>query len=148
MVDTKSPGDKTLSVPTKTLTLKPRVETGTVRQSFSHGRTKQVVVDKRGKRRIGGHKPAVEVKPPNVSGLVLRTLTEEERHARAVALSELKERNSAKEEAKRRATQSAEKRFPLRPILPLKAIPKQNIKRAIGFRPTGTGPLDLLEDPP
>jgi translation initiation factor IF-2 len=30
MVDTKSPGDKTLSVPTKTLTLKPRVETGTV----------------------------------------------------------------------------------------------------------------------
>ena len=29
MVDTKTPGDKTLSVPTKTLTLKPRVETGT-----------------------------------------------------------------------------------------------------------------------
>ena len=28
MVDTKTPGDKTLSVPTKTLTLKPRVETG------------------------------------------------------------------------------------------------------------------------
>src|ERR1700722_18101995 len=54
MVDTKSPGDKTLSVPTKTLTLKPRVEQGTVRQSFSHGRTKQVVVEKRGKRRIGG----------------------------------------------------------------------------------------------
>src|SRR5947207_1356763 len=53
MVDTKTPGDKTLSVPTKTLTLKPRVETGTVRQSFSHGRTKQVVVEKRGKRRIG-----------------------------------------------------------------------------------------------
>ena len=58
MVDTKSPGDKTLSVPTKTLTLKPRVETGTVRQSFSHGRTKQVVVEKRGKRRIGGDAPA------------------------------------------------------------------------------------------
>ena len=57
MVDTKSPGDKTLSVPTKTLTLKPRVETGTVRQSFSHGRTKQVVVEKRGKRRVGGDAP-------------------------------------------------------------------------------------------
>ena len=54
MVDTKTPGDKTLSVPSKTLTLKPRVETGTVRQSFSHGRTKQVVVEKRGKRRVGG----------------------------------------------------------------------------------------------
>ncbi|MCB1414522.1 MAG: IF-2-associated domain-containing protein, partial [Xanthobacteraceae bacterium] len=55
MVDTKNPGDKTLSVsPTKTLTLKPRVEQGTVRQSFSHGRSKQVVVEKRGKRRLAG----------------------------------------------------------------------------------------------
>src|ERR1700730_5630606 len=61
MVDTKSPADKTLSVPTKTLTLKPRVETGTVRQSFSHGRTKQVVVDKRGKRRTPGEAPATEM---------------------------------------------------------------------------------------
>ncbi len=64
MVDTKSPGDKTLSVPTKTLTLKPRVETGTVRQSFSHGRTKQVVVEKRGKRRVGGDAPATETHAP------------------------------------------------------------------------------------
>ncbi len=52
---TKSSGDKTLSVtPTKTLTLKPRgIEQGVVRQSFSHGRTKAVVVEKV-KRRIGG----------------------------------------------------------------------------------------------
>ena len=64
MVDTKTPGDKTLSVPTKTLTLKPRVETGTVRQSFSHGRTKQVVVEKRGKRRVGGDAPTPETQAP------------------------------------------------------------------------------------
>ena len=57
MADTKTPGDKKLSVPGKTLSLKPRVETGTVRQSFPHGRTKQVVVEKRGKRRIGGDAP-------------------------------------------------------------------------------------------
>jgi translation initiation factor IF-2 len=63
MVETKSPGDKTLSVPTKTLTLKPRVETGTVRQSFSHGRTKQVVVEKRGTRRVGLSRP--RPRPPN-----------------------------------------------------------------------------------
>src|SRR6478752_5938353 len=63
MVDTKTPGDKTLSV-SKTLTLKPRVETGTVRQSFSHGRTKQVVVEKRGKRRVGGDAPATETHAP------------------------------------------------------------------------------------
>ena len=133
MVDTKSPGDKTLSVPTKTLTLKPRVEQGTVRQSFSHGRTKQVVVEKRGKRRIGGDAPATDAPhapepvvakaapakapmtrpapPPNPargnSGVVLRTLTEDERTARASALADAKmrdveERRLAEEEAKRR----------------------------------------------
>src|SRR5437763_315665 len=67
MVDTKTPGDKKLSVPSKTLSLKPRVETGTVRQSFSHGRSKQVVVEKRGKRRIDGspepQAPEVAAKP-------------------------------------------------------------------------------------
>ena len=58
MADQSTPGDKKLSVPSKTLTLKPRVETGTVRQSFPHGRTKQVVVEKRGKRRVGGDAPS------------------------------------------------------------------------------------------
>src|ERR1700693_2518734 len=112
MVDTKTPGDKTLSGPTRTLTLKPRVETGTVRQSFSHGRSKQVVVEKRGKRRVGGDTPAADshaaepvvakaapVKAPlarpatpvatprSSSGVVLRTLTEDERTARASALA-------------------------------------------------------------
>jgi translation initiation factor IF-2 len=64
MVDTKTPGDKTLSVPSKTLSLKPRVETGTVRQSFSHGRTNVVVVEKRGKRRIPAEAPAAAPTPP------------------------------------------------------------------------------------
>jgi translation initiation factor IF-2 len=136
MVDTKTPGDKTLSVPTKTLTLKPRVETGTVRQSFSHGRTKQVVVEKRGKRRVGGDAPATETHAPEPvvakaapvkaaaplarpaaapgaprggSGVVLRTLTEDERSARASALAdakvrEVEERRLAEEEAKRRSS--------------------------------------------
>src|SRR6266478_5985493 len=45
---TEKTGEKKLSVsPTKTLTLKGRgVEQGVVRQSFSHGRTKAVVVEK------------------------------------------------------------------------------------------------------
>ena len=132
MVDTKTPGDKTLSVQTKTLTLKPRVETGTVRQSFSHGRTKQVVVEKRGKRRIGGDGPLADASatepaaakaaparaplarpatppaaPRSNSGVVLRTLTEDERTARASALADAKlrdveERRLAEEEARRR----------------------------------------------
>src|SRR5438132_61848 len=133
MVDTKTPGDKTLSMPSKTLTLKPRVETGTVRQSFSHGRSKQVVVEKRGKRRLPGEaapaeapapepvaktapaKPApggraaAPAAPRSGSGVVLRTLTEDERSARASALADAKvreeeERRIAEEEAKRRAS--------------------------------------------
>src|SRR3954447_6597657 len=45
---TEKTGEKKLSIaPTKTLTLKPRgAETGVVRQSFSHGRTKTVLVEK------------------------------------------------------------------------------------------------------
>src|SRR5476651_1159278 len=131
MVD-KTPGDRKLSVPTKTLTLKPRVETGTVKQSFSHGRTKQVVVEKRGKRRVGGDAPASDTHAPEPvvakaapakaplarpatppaaprsnSGVVLRTLTEDERTARASALADAKvrdveERHRQEEEAKRR----------------------------------------------
>ncbi len=52
MSETKNPGDKTISVERKTLGLKRvGVEQGTVRQSFSHGRSKAVVVEKK-KRRI------------------------------------------------------------------------------------------------
>ena len=144
--ETKSPSEKTLKVtPTKTLTLKRGVEQGVVRQSFSHGRTKQVVVEKV-KRRVAGpgeakveaapaaqrapatrrttpkaaapaaasapapaaapaaQAPATSLKP---SGVVLRTLTDEERNARAHALTdfrqrEAEERKIAEEEARRR----------------------------------------------
>ena len=60
MSDTKSGDDKTLSVnPKKTLTLKrPGIEQGTVRQNFSHGRTKSVVVEtKKRKFSMPGDKP-------------------------------------------------------------------------------------------
>src|ERR1700727_1170880 len=50
----KNSGDKLSVTSTKTLTLKRGgVEQGVVRQSFSHGRSKAVVVEKV-KRRIGG----------------------------------------------------------------------------------------------
>jgi translation initiation factor IF-2 len=60
MSDTKSGDDNTLSVtPKKTLTLKrPGTEQGIVRQNFSHGRTKQVVVEtKKRKFAMPGDKP-------------------------------------------------------------------------------------------
>ncbi len=135
MSETKTPGDKKLGMPSKTLTLKRGVE-GTVRQSFSHGRSKQVVVEKVKRRVLGGPgdaKPAPVAEPvkkapaaaepkakaaaapaaapgapaPKASGVVLRTLTEEERSARAHALAdsrvrEAEERKIAEEEARRR----------------------------------------------
>jgi translation initiation factor IF-2 len=141
MSETKNPGEKKLSVSGKTLTLKPRTESGVVRQSFSHGRSKQVVVEKVKRRVVGGPgeakaeaAPAVETKKaaapgktkatpvrgaglaqteaatkPKPSGVVLRTLTEEERSARAHALAdsrvrEAEERKIAEEEARRRAS--------------------------------------------
>jgi len=140
MSETKNPGEKKLSVSGKTLTLKPRTETGVVRQSFSHGRSKQVVVEKVKRRVLGGPSeakaepaPAVEAKKPAAgraktasagrpnlapaetapkpkpSGVVLRTLTDEERNARAHALADSRvrdaeERKIAEEEARRRAS--------------------------------------------
>lgn len=129
MSDTKTPGDKTLTVsPPKTLTLKRPVEQSTVRQSFSHGRSKQVVVEV--KRRVPGTegkdqappprapapppqqsapRPAPAAPPPRPSsGMLLRTLSEEEKDARQRALSDSRSREAearriAEEEARQRA---------------------------------------------
>ena len=56
MSETNNSGDKTLSAnppPKPTLHLKRPVEQGTVRQSFSHGRSKAVVVEKVKRRVVG-----------------------------------------------------------------------------------------------
>ncbi|AZO09899.1 MULTISPECIES: translation initiation factor IF-2 [unclassified Mesorhizobium] len=134
MSDTKSGDDKTLSVtPKKTLTLKrPGIEQGTVRQNFSHGRTKSVVVEtKKRKFSLPGDKPepvapsvftpkpAAQAAPvvqeapkappaPERSGMVLNELSRGEMEARRRALEgskarEIEDRQRAQEEAKRRA---------------------------------------------
>jgi len=135
---TKNTGEKLSVTPTKTLTLKRGgVEQGVVRQSFSHGRSKAVVVEKV-KRRLGPAEtkadaaqrpaaaapatakaapaaPAAPAAAPRPSGVVLRTLTEEERSARAQALAgaqqrELEERGRAEQEAAaRRIREEAER---------------------------------------
>ena len=140
MPDTKTPDGKTLSVGSKTLSLKPRTETGVVRQSFSHGRSKQVVVEVKKRRTPGAEAKAPEVAPPppkpaakvaapkpvaaapapaapapKPSGVVLRTLTDEERNRRAHALGdarlrEAEERKIAEEEARHRAIRESSER--------------------------------------
>ena len=143
---TEKTGEKKLSVSTaKTLSLKGRgVEQGVVRQSFSHGRTKQVVVEKVRSRGgpVKGKAEAAPAPAPTVSkpatgrtaaataapaaapatapgqapakpsGIVLHTLTDEERNRRAHALGdarlrEAEERKIAEEEAKIREAREA-----------------------------------------
>ncbi|HEY1365054.1 MAG TPA: translation initiation factor IF-2 [Xanthobacteraceae bacterium] len=122
---TEKTGEKKLSVaPTKTLSLKGRgVEQGVVRQSFSHGRTKAVVVEKV-KSRVAARpkvesagtglaaKRPVTAKPPAsaavtaasaplapaaqkpATGLVLPSLTEAEQKARIHALNDARLREA------------------------------------------------------
>ncbi len=140
MSETNNSGDKTLSAnppPKPTLHLKRPVEQGTVRQSFSHGRSKAVVVEKVKRRVVGpgevlpreaapaakpaaataapaatpavaprGPTAATAVAPPK-TGVVLRTLTEEQVEARARALLDARARE---EEDRRRQEGEAEVR--------------------------------------
>src|SRR5260221_7275843 len=109
----------------KTLTLK-KTETSTVKQSFSHGRTKAVVVEK--KRTLGpvtmAKTPEKQTAPPAAkaapaapardaaprAGVVLRQLTEEEKQRRGAALAdarvyEVEARKRAEEDARHRAVE-------------------------------------------
>jgi len=115
--------------PAKTLSLK-KTETSTVKQSFSHGRTKAVVVEKKrsaappapaaakpaakAAAKAEAKAPAPEVKTPEAKtaaparGVVLRQLSDEEKARRAAALADAKvsdaeARKIAEAEGRRRA---------------------------------------------
>ncbi len=114
--------------PAKTLTLK-KTETSTVKQSFSHGRTKAVVVEKKrsaappapaakaaARPAAKAEAPAPEVKaaeakaPAPARGVVLRQLSDEEKARRAAALADAKvsdaeARKIAEADARRRAVE-------------------------------------------
>jgi translation initiation factor IF-2 len=116
----------------KTLSLK-KTETSTVKQSFSHGRTKAVVVEKKRARvapQAGGRPaapekaaaPAADVRTvtPEPSapardhraGVVLRQLTDEEKEARSRAIADARveedeARKRAEEDAKHRVVEEA-----------------------------------------
>src|ERR1700731_1446751 len=140
MSETKNPGEKTLSVaPTKgtlTMPLKRGAEQGMVRQIFSHGRTKAVVVEKVKRRTVGpgeakaepavdaragarrtagkaaaapAAKPAPATPAPALkpSGVVLRALSDEELNRRAHALDDARVREA---EERRVAEEEARRR--------------------------------------
>jgi len=110
----------------KTLSLK-KTETSTVKQSFSHGRTKAVVVEKKRARVAPGAKapepperkapaaaaPQLAAEQPSRrdlqtrAGVVLRQLTEEEKESRSRALSDARVMEA---EARKRADADARQR--------------------------------------
>jgi len=115
-----------------TLNVRRTVESGHVRQSFSHGRSKSVLVEKKKRRAIGAGgaaaQPAEEEKAkpkPKVAaaepapkpaaeekqrrpGVVLKQLSEDEKDARAKALADARQRDATeREKAKLTAEQQA-----------------------------------------
>jgi len=131
MSDTNNTSDKTLSVPTKgTLTLKPRPSdgaSGTVRQSFSHGRSKTVAVEVVKRRAPPPAGAPMREQPPQASqqpagsqqvrspmqprpagaGMVLRTLSQNEQTARQAVLTEAAR---VEEDARKRAEAESRQR--------------------------------------
>ena len=72
MSDTNNTGDKQTRAPSKPLTLKRPIESGTVRQSFSHGRSKQVLVETVKRRTIGAAPGTVAPREPAASASPVR----------------------------------------------------------------------------
>ncbi len=122
MTETKDPGDKTLrGGGRKPLSLARTVESGHVRQNFSHGRSKSVVVEKRKTRKLNApgaepeKKPAAPVQPepkqPQAAearpaapraeantAAQAKTLSDEEIDARARALAAARARQAEERE--------------------------------------------------
>ena len=102
MSETKETADKTLSVSTrKPLSLKRTVDAGHVRQSFSHGRSKSVVVEKKKKRTISGTGEGEETTPAQAE------LEAAQAHPGGLSTDEMDARRRALETAKERADAEA-----------------------------------------
>jgi translation initiation factor IF-2 len=135
MTETKETTDKTVHTGVrKPLSLKRTVESGHVQQKFSHGRSKSVVVEKKRKRTLAGpeteegapqaargelqpapapgQRQAAPGVPPKTAtpGAQARSLSEEERTARAKALAAAQVRTAEEERIRvERGRQAADK---------------------------------------
>jgi translation initiation factor IF-2 len=115
MTETKETTEKTLRSG-KPLSLKRTVESGHVRQSFSHGRSKSVVVEKKKKRTISGAE-AETAQAPDVAeaeGL----LTDVMQRPGGLSADEMDARRRALELAKERADAEARERARIEQLRP------------------------------
>lgn len=123
----------------KTISLRQTVDTSHVKQNFSHGRSRSVLVEKKRKRTVGGPsatpKASVEAEEPKAAPIVekpqaqpvvaaraakpnaaLRNLTSGEQDARAQALADARVRETedlkrAAEDTKKRVAEEAERKI-------------------------------------
>jgi translation initiation factor IF-2 len=131
MSETKETTDKTLSVGRKPLSLKRTVESGHVRQSFSHGRSKSVVVEKKKKRTIsspGEGEPGAPLDTADIGAQGPGGLSTGEMDARARALQQAREiaeqeaRETAAEREAQRLKEEAERAAAPPPSEPVPAV--------------------------
>src|SRR3954452_12360394 len=104
MTETKDTTDKTLrGAVRKPMSLKRTVESGHVRQNFSHGRSKSVVVEKKKKRTIAGPGGAEAEEAATPQTEADRLLAEVMERPGGLSTDELDARRRALEAAKERA---------------------------------------------
>jgi translation initiation factor IF-2 len=119
MSDTREKDSKTAKSPRKkTLSLKRTVDAGQVKQNFSHGRSKMVVVETRRKRiltpkgettaKTEVDVPAAPEKPAKPEADVEKTTAAESTHSGNLSKREIDARNQALEQARIRSVREAE----------------------------------------
>ena len=120
MTETKETTEKTLrgAAPRKPLSLKRTVESGHVRQSFSHGRSKSVVVEKKKKRTISGPGGAEGEDAATPQTEAERLLAEVMQRPGGLSTDELDARRRALEAAKERAEAEERERARLEALRP------------------------------
>jgi translation initiation factor IF-2 len=118
MTETKETTEKTLrgDAPRKPLSLKRTVESGHVRQNFSHGRSKSVVVEKKKKRTISG--AGGEGAEAATQAEAERLLAEAIQRPGGLSADELDARRRALELAKERAEAEERERARLEALQP------------------------------
>ena len=129
MSETKETADKTLSVSTrKPLSLKRTVDAGHVRQNFSHGRSKSVVVEKKKKRTISGSgegDDSAAAQAEREGSVHPGGLSTDEMDARRRALETAKERaeEDARETARLEALQARDEAARPKPVVAQEVAP-------------------------
>src|SRR5581483_2087291 len=148
MTETKETTEKTLrgAAPRKPLSLKRTVESGHVRQSFSHGRSKSVVVEKKKKRTISGP-GGVEAEEGAAPAEADRLLAEVMQRPGGLSTDELDARRRALEAEKERAEAEERERARLEALRPPPEPEPPKEEPAVAPPPAAAPQAEVVEKP-